>query len=216
MRRRSRRTRRIPRTGNWSTLKYRDGADEREMAIPKGDPFYRFRKDVDSGKLPAVSWLVPPERFSDHPSSAWYGAWYVAETLNILTKNPAVWSKTIFILTYDENDGYFDHVPPFVAPEPGNPESGKTSAGIDASLEYLPLEQDLKRTPANDARGGPLGLGYRVPLIIASPWSRGGYVCFAGVRPYVRSAVARARDESAVRETDSGDKHYRVAANGEW
>ena len=159
------------------TLKYRDGAGEREMAIPKGDPFYRFRKDVDSGKLPAVSWMVPPERVSDHPSSAWYGAWYVAETLNILTKNPAVWSKTIFILTYDENDGYFDHVPPFVAPEPGNPESGKTSAGIDASLEYLPLEQDLKRNPANDARGGPLGLGYRVPLIIASPWSRGGYVC---------------------------------------
>ena len=159
------------------TLKYRDGADEREMAIPKGDPFYRFRKDVDSGKLPAVSWLVPPERVSDHPSSAWYGAWYVAETLNILTKNPAVWSKTIFILTYDENDGYFDHVPPFVAPEPGNPESGKTSAGIDASLEYLPLEQDLKRSPPEDARGGPIGLGYRVPLIVASPWSRGGYVC---------------------------------------
>jgi len=158
-------------------LKYQDGADEREMAIPKGDPFYRFRKDVDSGKLPAVSWLVPPERVSDHPSSAWYGAWYVAETLNILTKNPAIWSKTIFILTYDENDGYFDHVPPFVAPEPGNPESGKTSAGIDASLEYLPLEQDLKRNPPEDARGGPVGLGYRVPLIIASPWSRGGYVC---------------------------------------
>ncbi|HLN02810.1 MAG TPA: phospholipase C, phosphocholine-specific [Bryobacteraceae bacterium] len=160
-----------------STLKYRDGAADREMAIPKSDPLYRFRRDVDSGKLPCVSWLVAPERFSDHPSSPWYGAWYVAETLNILTKNPAVWSKTIFILTYDENDGYFDHVPPFVAPEPGNPESGKTSAGIDASLEYLPLEQDLKRNPAHDARGGPVGLGYRVPLVIASPWSRGGYVC---------------------------------------
>lgn len=160
-----------------STLRYRDGAEEREMAVPKGDPLYRFRKDVDSGKLPTVSWLVAPERFSDHPGSPWYGAWYVAETLNILTKNPAVWSKTIFILTYDENDGYFDHVPPFVAPEPGNPESGKTSAGIDASLEYLPLDQDLKRNPEHEARGGPVGLGYRVPLVIASPWSRGGYVC---------------------------------------
>ena len=48
---------------------YRDGADDREMAVPKGDPFHQFRKDVDSGKLPAVSWLVPPERFSDHPGS---------------------------------------------------------------------------------------------------------------------------------------------------
>ncbi len=160
-----------------STLRYRDAGVEREMAIPKSDPLRRFRKDVDSGTLPAVSWLVPSERFSDHPGSPWYGAWYVAETLNILTKNPAVWSKTILILTYDENDGYFDHVPPFVAPEPGNPESGKTSPGIDAGVEYLPLDQDLKRRPAKEARGGPVGLGYRVPLIVASPWSRGGYVC---------------------------------------
>ncbi len=162
---------------NLSTLRYRDGAAMREMDIPKGDPLHQFRKDVDDGKLPTVSWLVAPERFSDHPGSPWYGAWYVAEALNILTKNPVVWSKTIFILTYDENDGYFDHVPPFVAPEPGNPESGKTSPGIDASLEYLPLAQDLKRYPAREARGGPVGLGYRVPMIIASPWSRGGYVC---------------------------------------
>ena len=160
-----------------ATLSYRDAGVEREMETPKGDPLYQFRKDVDNGALPAVSWLVPSERFSDHPSSPWYGAWYIAETLNILTRNPEVWSKTIFILTYDENDGYFDHVPPFVAPEPGNPESGKTSPGIDTGVEYLRLEQDLKRHPAKEARGGPVGLGYRVPLIIASPWSRGGYVC---------------------------------------
>jgi phospholipase C len=159
-----------------ATLRYHDGDVEREMAVPKADPLHQFRKDVDAGKLPTVSWLVAPERFSDHPSSAWYGAWYVAESLNILTKNPAVWSKTIFILTYDENDGYFDHVPPFVAPEPGNPESGKTSAGIDTSVEYLPLGQDQGRHPGPEARGGPIGLGYRVPLIVASPWSRGGYV----------------------------------------
>jgi phospholipase C len=160
-----------------ATLRYRDDGVEREMEVPKGDPLFQFRKDVDNGALPAVSWLVPSERFSDHTSSPWYGAWYIAETLNILTRNPEVWSKTIFILTYDENDGYFDHVPPFVAPEPGNPESGKASPGIDTGLEYLRLEQDLKRHPAKGARGGPVGLGYRVPLIIASPWSRGGYVC---------------------------------------
>jgi phospholipase C len=160
-----------------STLRYRDGAVKREMAVPKGDPLHRFRADVNSGKLPAVSWLVPSERFSDHPGSPWYGAWYVAEALNILTRDPKVWSKTIFLVTYDENDGYFDHVPPFVVPDPANPSSGKTSPGIDAALEYLPLEQDLKRYAAREARGGPIGLGFRVPLIVASPWSRGGYVC---------------------------------------
>jgi phospholipase C len=160
-----------------STLRYRDQGVEREMAVPKSDPLHRFRMDVENGRLPAVSWLVASERFSDHPGSPWYGAWYVAEALNILTKNPAVWSKTIFILTYDENDGYFDHVPPFVAPEPGNPESGKTSPGIDAGVEYLQLGRDLTGHPAKEARGGPVGLGYRVPLLVVSPWSRGGYVC---------------------------------------
>jgi phospholipase C len=160
-----------------TTLRYRENGSEREMTVPKGDPLYRFRRDVHSGNMPSVSWLVPSEHFSDHPGSAWYGAWYVAETLNILTKNPDIWRKTIFILTYDENDGYFDHVPPFVAPEPGNPESGKTSEDIDSGVEYWPLEQDLKEQPAKDARGGPVGLGYRVPMVIASPWSRGGFVC---------------------------------------
>src|SRR6202042_2209092 len=150
---------------------------QQEMKVPKGDILHQFRQDVDGGKLPTVSWLSAPEKFSDHPTAPWYGAWYVAETLDILTRNPEVWKKTIFVLTYDENDGYFDHVPPFVAPDPGNPESGKTSPGIDASVEYLQLAQDLKRDPAKEPRGGPLGLGYRVPLVVASPWSRGGYVC---------------------------------------
>jgi len=158
-------------------LRYRDGAKDRVMDVPKGDPLHRFRKDVESGKLPAVSWLVPSERLSDHPSSPWYGAWYVAEALNILTTNPDVWSKTIFILTYDENDGYFDHVPPFVAPDPARPESGKTSPGLNPALEYVPLAQDLKDHSPEEARGGSIGLGFRVPLLIASPWSRGGYVC---------------------------------------
>ncbi len=160
-----------------TVMRYRENGQAREMAVPKGDPFYRFRKDVSDGTLPTVSWIVPSERLSDHPSSAWYGAWCVSEILNILTRNPHVWRKTIFILTYDENDGYFDHVPPFVAPDPANPESGKTSAGLDPAPEYLPLEQDLKRHNAEDARGGPIGLGFRVPLIVASPWSRGGFVC---------------------------------------
>ena len=146
------------------------------MVIPKGDPSVPVPQGCGSGKLPAVSWLVPPESFSDHPGSPWYGAWYVAETLNILTRNPDVWKKTIFILTYDENDGYFDHVPPFVAPEPRRPESGKTSPGIDAGRSICRWSR-IEAAPAKEARGGPVGLGFRVPLIIASPWSRGGYVC---------------------------------------
>ena len=156
---------------------YRDAGTERRMRAPQGDVFHQFRADVDGGRLPAVSWLVGPAAFSDHPSSAWYGAWYIAEALDILTRNPAVWKKTIFLLTYDENDGYFDHCPPFVVPHPRRPETGRVTAGIDASVEYVELAEDRKRVRPDSARGGPIGLGYRVPMVVASPWSRGGCVC---------------------------------------
>ena len=162
-----------------NALSYEDGGVSRELAIPKGDVLYQFRKDVDSGSLPAVSWLVPSQNFSDHPSAPWYGTWLTSEILDILTKNPEVWKKTIFILTYDENDGYFDHVPPFVAPDPKDPLTGKCSPGVNVSgVEYVRREHELHDGIANkEARGGPVGLGYRVPMIIASPWSRGGKVC---------------------------------------
>jgi phospholipase C len=158
-------------------LSYRDGDNTRQMKVPSGDLFFQFRKDVISGNLPAVSWIVSPQEFSDHPSSAWYGAWYISEIVNILTQNPNVWKKTIFILTYDENDGYFDHVPPFTAPHPRRPETGRVTKGIDVAVEFVELEQDKKNKPIGEARESSIGLGYRVPMIIASPWSRGGCVC---------------------------------------
>jgi phospholipase C len=158
-------------------LVYRDGDTQHRMHIPKGDVLHQFRQDVERGQLPTVSWIVSPEAFSDHPSSAWFGAWYIAEVLRILTDNPALWKKTIFLLTYDENDGYFDHVPPFVAPHPGRPQTGRVTPGIDASVEYVELTQDRKRNSPERARDCSIGLGYRVPLVIASPWSRGGCVC---------------------------------------
>ncbi|WP_343702072.1 phospholipase C, phosphocholine-specific [Chitinophaga sp.] len=159
-------------------LKYEDGQAAREVTVPAGDLFYQFRKDVNEGKLPTVSWLASPQNFSDHPSAPWYGAWYVSEVLDILTKNPEVWKKTIFIVTYDENDGYFDHVPPFSIPDLSKPGTGKVSAGIDTEIEHVRLENELKQgVPKKAAREGAVGLGFRVPLLIASPWSRGGKVC---------------------------------------
>lgn len=157
-------------------LRYSENGEQRETRIPKGDIFYQFRKDVQEGKLPTVSWLVAPQKFSDHPSAPWYGAWYVSEIMNILTENPELWKKTIFIVNYDENDGYFDHVPPFVPPSPLT-QNGAMSSGLSAVGEFVIKEEELKAGFAEDeARTSPVGLGYRVPLIIASPWSRGGYV----------------------------------------
>ena len=62
-----------------TTLRYRDGATERRMNVPRGDVLHQFREDVRDGRLPAVSWIVPPENFSDHPGAPWYGAWMVSE-----------------------------------------------------------------------------------------------------------------------------------------
>ncbi|GAC1303966.1 MAG: phospholipase C, phosphocholine-specific [Mucilaginibacter sp.] len=161
-----------------TTLKYDDNGTKRELKVPKGDVLHQFREDVATGKLPTVSWLTAPENFSDHPSSAWYGAWYVSEVMDILTKNPEVWKKTIFILTYDENDGYFDHVPPFVAPHQHKKGTGKVSDGIDTRVEFVTVEQELARKdfPEKFDKESPIGLGYRVPMVIASPWSKGGWV----------------------------------------
>ena len=144
------------------------------MKAPKGDVLYQFREDVKNGNLPTVSWIVAPENFSDHPSAAWFGVWYISEVLDILTQNPEVWKKTIFILTYDENDGYYDHIPPFTAPHPHKPLTGLTSAGINTGVEYVTSndQQSIKE----QARESSIGLGYRVPMVIASPWSRGGWV----------------------------------------
>jgi phospholipase C len=97
--------------------------------------------------------------------------------MDILTKNPEVWKKTIFILTYDENDGYFDHAPSFVAADPKRPETGGASAGINTGIEYTYLEDELAQgVSQKEARTGPIGMGFRVPMIIASPWTRGGWI----------------------------------------
>ena len=157
-----------------SNITYKDGDTERQMKAPKGDVLQQFREDVKKGSLPTVSWLVAPENFSDHPSSAWFGVWYISEVMDILTQNPEVWKKTIFVLTYDENDGYYDHVPPFVAPHPQNASTGLTSTGIQTGVDYVSNKD--QQSNKEQARDSSIGLGYRVPMVVASPWSRGGWV----------------------------------------
>lgn len=160
------------------TLAFHDGEKSLHMEAPKGDILHQFRQDVKAGDLPTVSWLSAPGHFSDHPTSPWYGAWYVSEVMDILTENPEVWKKTIFIITYDENDGYFDHCCSYVAPDPKRPETGRSSESIGPDgLEYTTAKDEIDLgVPAHLARSGPIGLGFRVPMIVASPWSRGGWV----------------------------------------
>ena len=125
----------------------------------------QFRADVMANRLPQVSYIVAPEAYSEHPNwPANYGAWYIAQFLDALTANPEVWSKTAFFLTYDENDGIFDHkVPPT---PPANRAQG---------ISTVPTTDEV--FPGNTSfMPGPVGFGVRVPMIVISPWSKGGYV----------------------------------------
>jgi phospholipase C len=132
-----------------------------------GDGYFDIlKRDVQNNALPHVSWIVAPEAYSEHPN--WpsnYGAWYIDQVLQILTSNPEVWSKTVLLINYDENDGFFDHMAPPFAPA----SSANGLSTVDTSNENY---AGSGNTPA-----GPYGLGPRVPMLVVSPWSKGGYVC---------------------------------------
>ncbi|WP_405065652.1 phospholipase C, phosphocholine-specific [Kribbella sp. NBC_01510] len=121
---------------------------EPESLIP------RLRADIKAGTLPQVSWLVPSAVDSEHPGSSTPvgSANLVYDLLDAIASDPETWSKTVLLINFDENDGYFDHVPPPVAPRPATGEGDDWYAGQ------------------------PIGLGPRVPMTVVSPWSVGGHV----------------------------------------
>ncbi|MDX3851885.1 phosphocholine-specific phospholipase C [Streptomyces sp. AK02-01A] len=120
--------------------------------VESGTLAERFRADVAAGTLPEVSYLVPSAIDSEHPgsSSPIASATLVYKVLDALGAHPDVWRHTVVLINYDENDGFFDHVPPPVPP-------------VD--------------DPDERWEGRPTGLGMRVPLLVVSPWTVGGYVC---------------------------------------
>jgi phospholipase C len=154
--------------------------------MPDGGLLKTFQEDVKNGKLAQVSWIVAPKTYSEHPnpSSPVQGAWYTQQVLDALTAFPDVWSKTVLIVNFDENDGYFDHVPSPSAPSlvnPADPKSlaaGKTTLN-DADVAFERYTHPLiPGTPADSPPpdGRVYGPGPRVPMYVISPWSRGGWV----------------------------------------
>jgi phospholipase C len=120
-----------------------------------------IKADVLAGTLPQVSYVVDNQFFSEHPVTApSNGAYFLRGVLEALSADPDVFNSTLVIVDYDENDGQFDHVPP---PIPAAGEADEFVSGTDLTEYGL-------TAPA------PVGLGFRVPLILVSPWTRGGWV----------------------------------------
>jgi phospholipase C len=106
---------------------------------------------------------VGPAGYSEHADFPInYGAWYISQIFETLVSNPEVFSKTVFIINFDEADGSFDHVVPPTPPQ--TPAYGASTVSIENEII-------TDSTPT-----GPSGLGPRVPFLVISPWTKGGYV----------------------------------------
>jgi phospholipase C len=155
-------------------------------AAGPGDPLHEkakrhwslddLRRDVQEGTLPQVSWIIPSPVWSEHPSasSPLQGASYTQQVLDCLVSKPEVWSRCVFIVTFDENDGFFDHVPPPAVPSIIGPDgelAGKTT--LEGSIAEHYYTNSIDEVTATR----PYGMGPRVPMYLVSPWSRGGWVC---------------------------------------
>ena len=122
-----------------------------------------FMSDLTTGRLPKVSWVLLSLFASEHPglSSPHAGEAGARAVVQALVSHPDVWRKTALFLNWDENGGFFDHAAPPTAP-PG-------TAGEYLTVRNLPAAASGIR--------GPIGLGFRVPMLVVSPFSRGGLVC---------------------------------------
>ncbi|HSZ41505.1 MAG TPA: alkaline phosphatase family protein [Trebonia sp.] len=136
-----------------------------------------FEEDCANGVLPDVSYIYPPGSYyptgdsSEHPPAIpATGAQMIASKLEALAANEDLWNSTVFIINYDENDGFFDHVVP-PTPDP------------DEYPEEFVHVPSPKGTPGG---GLPVGAGFRVPAFVISPWSVGGHI-FSDVSDHTSS-----------------------------
>lgn len=189
---------------NWTGAMHGCLAFESFRNAKPGSPIYEngmrhyslkdLQRDVENNQLPQVSWILPSKSDSEHPgapSSPYRAGYFTHQVLKALTSNPEVWSKTVFFLTFDENDGLFDHLPAPAVPSYNidNTLAGKSTLRLDGmyfhndkGTDEFPspmgrgkrIYQDKRDTISGNIR--PWGMGPRVPLYVISPWSKGGWV----------------------------------------
>ena len=132
-----------------------------------------FRRDIATGQLPQVSWIVTAADLSEHPTAEpAKGEHVTAGLIEALIDYPEVFAKTVFILNYDEAGGFFDHMPQPVPPV-GDYRGHSTVSVAGEAKDW----SGSAKWAARHGTHHPIGLGIRTPAVIVSPWSRGGHVC---------------------------------------
>ena len=130
-----------------------DGAYSKTNAFP----IAQFFSDAKAGKLPQFSLLDPDfgTQSQENPQNIAVGEGFLQQVLDALRDSP-LWRRTLFILTYDEHGGYYDHVPPpkALAPDSIPPAVNPGQSSYDGFARY----------------------GFRVPAIVIGPYVKPGHV----------------------------------------
>ena len=127
-----------------------------------------FYEDVNNGTLTQVSFIIAPTWLSEHATNhPQDGEDLTARLVRVLSapENNQTYAKTLFILNYDEGGQFYDHH--WVPTPPSTKEDGFSTVTTEGEIIQHAFQDIL---PPN-----PIGLGFRVPLLLISPWTRGPF-----------------------------------------
>ncbi|HEY5028000.1 MAG TPA: alkaline phosphatase family protein, partial [Candidatus Angelobacter sp.] len=136
----------------------------------------QFLADANSGKLPQVVYIEPAsaEGLDEHPSdigagpnNIQTGAAFVATLINGLMQSPS-WKDSIFILTWDEFGGFYEHV----SPQPAVSPDGIAPKDLRAGDICLNTDGTINSSPTCNFQF----TGYRLPLVVISPFTKKSFV----------------------------------------
>jgi phospholipase C len=144
-----------PQHGSYPSLLLVPGTDTPARA-QRIRTFDRFQADVSAGKLPQFTFLDPDydTTSEENPQDIQVGERYIAQVVQTLMR-AKTWKRTVLFITYDEHGGYYDHVPPPPAIPPDSIPPMLTSSDVPGAFDRY---------------------GFRVPLLVVSPWVKAGYV----------------------------------------